>query len=1226
MSDLQGDLRPHETPRDVCRICRGEATEEEQLFHPCKCSGSIRYVHQECLTEWLQHSQRKNVCELCKTPFKFTKLYSPDMPKRIPPLVLLTEIVEHIRDSILLYLRLTLVCFVWLGWLPLSTRYAVRFYFWVSDDMFDGRSQNATTIATMAAQNLTDVFESVTESFTDSTAGQISAAVGVNQTAKYAIFGELTNNPVVNKVLVDTFEGQVITGLFVLIFIILFLIREWVLQNAALHQAEDIPAFIEQLQAQPVLDQPVAPIRAAAAGILLRPLEVVEGAQGAEGRPDRDQRNMDHFMRQENLIVDGRPEVERNFDRFARQEIENEAEFNFEFHARNLQRQAAQQPEDAIAPYEEVDDAARPIADVAQIEAEHPDNNGFWDTVGAWFRDNVLGDEEDGDLGANEAIPRAANNADEVQRGADDELDDGGEDFDGILELIGMRGPIPVLVQNGIFSTVLVTGTLAVAIWMPYLVGKIALLLVSHPVIFFGIIPVSVISFWANQAVDIFIGLGVSVFGICLSIAESWIGSVIDQLIPSLRAHPEIKVGRDAWSRVAERFHLAEAFFTGAFSSKNVSAALIKPSWVRFIHGGELPDKTTGIDRTVAIVAGYVALTAIGAWYLSRSKRLARHRAGRSFERFIIDVLRQAGSIMKVIVIIGVELVVFPLLCGTLLDLSFIPVFDGVTIQSRWDFTSKHPIPSTFLHWFVGTLYMFHFALFVSMCREIVRPGVLYFIRDPNDPDFHPIRDVLDRPVWTQLRKIALSAVVYCSLICICLGGIIYGLRYIVGGQILPVNLNWNYTIADFPLDLLLYLVFMPFVLRFFKTDGLFKKSWQFFFKRMASYLRLSSFLLSEEVIEEEGSFYYKHFTSRFSHRGSDKFTIIRSTDEIATTAGEVFYVKDGSYVRAPNSDTVHLRREKFEFVPVTKGNKRLDGKPEQGDDSRDTVVVYLPPYFRVRIAFLLLGIWLYAASCGLIAALAPLLLGRKTFNHMLPAGQKMNDVYCLTAGAYTLCYVVIACKFLIAKRTVIQLTYRRLIATTLKPKQFVIELSSLGFQALKIVYVTFFLAFVIPALLSLVMEFYIVIPLQMYSTSGQPVIHLMQGWTLGVLYFRLLWKLLTLDDQSRWSRAYREVFAHGAVNLDVVAATKGIILPIGGTFTAALLAPVPICWIAEHTVLRTAPQDLVIAVYRFSYPMVLVLALAAAAIYGINRLWLMWNRKLLDEVYLIGEQLHNLD
>lgn len=32
---------------DHCRICRSEGTPEEPLFHPCKCSGSIKFVHQE---------------------------------------------------------------------------------------------------------------------------------------------------------------------------------------------------------------------------------------------------------------------------------------------------------------------------------------------------------------------------------------------------------------------------------------------------------------------------------------------------------------------------------------------------------------------------------------------------------------------------------------------------------------------------------------------------------------------------------------------------------------------------------------------------------------------------------------------------------------------------------------------------------------------------------------------------------------------------------------------------------------------------------------------------------------------------------------------------------------------------------------------------------------------------------------------------------------------------
>lgn len=54
-----------------CRICRGEATDDQPLFHPCLCAGSIKHVHQDCLEQWLKRSGKRQ-CELCKRPFRFT--------------------------------------------------------------------------------------------------------------------------------------------------------------------------------------------------------------------------------------------------------------------------------------------------------------------------------------------------------------------------------------------------------------------------------------------------------------------------------------------------------------------------------------------------------------------------------------------------------------------------------------------------------------------------------------------------------------------------------------------------------------------------------------------------------------------------------------------------------------------------------------------------------------------------------------------------------------------------------------------------------------------------------------------------------------------------------------------------------------------------------------------------------------------------------------------------
>jgi len=149
-------------------------------------------------------------------------------------------------------------------------------------------------------------------------------------------------------------------------------------------------------------------------------------------------------------------------------------------------------------------------------------------------------------------------------------------------------------------------------------------------------------------------------------------------------------------------------------------------------------------------------------------------------------------------------------------------------------------------------------------------------------------------------------------------------------------------------------------------------------------------------------------------------------------------------------------------------------------------------------------------------------------------------------------------------------------------------------------------------------------IPLHVYFTSDQPVIHFTQGWALGILYGRWLWKMLTLDGDSRFSRAQRQVFASGYLHPNTMVATKSIIFPIVGTMLGMLLAPVPFGWVAEHTIFRNSPQESIIALYRFSYPLILAMAILFVVICGLIGLWNSWKAKLRDEVYLIGEQLHN--
>ncbi|XP_013624900.1 PREDICTED: probable E3 ubiquitin ligase SUD1 [Brassica oleracea var. oleracea] len=72
-----------EDDEDVCRICRTPGDADNPLQYPCACRGSIKFVHQDCLLQWLSYSKAHR-CEVCKHHFSFSPLYDEKAPTRLP--------------------------------------------------------------------------------------------------------------------------------------------------------------------------------------------------------------------------------------------------------------------------------------------------------------------------------------------------------------------------------------------------------------------------------------------------------------------------------------------------------------------------------------------------------------------------------------------------------------------------------------------------------------------------------------------------------------------------------------------------------------------------------------------------------------------------------------------------------------------------------------------------------------------------------------------------------------------------------------------------------------------------------------------------------------------------------------------------------------------------------------------------------------------------------------
>jgi len=74
----------HGQPEDVrlCRICFSGAEPSNPLFRPCRCRGTVEFVHPACLNQWRASTRREDAvfaCEMCLTPYRVDRLWLSDV-------------------------------------------------------------------------------------------------------------------------------------------------------------------------------------------------------------------------------------------------------------------------------------------------------------------------------------------------------------------------------------------------------------------------------------------------------------------------------------------------------------------------------------------------------------------------------------------------------------------------------------------------------------------------------------------------------------------------------------------------------------------------------------------------------------------------------------------------------------------------------------------------------------------------------------------------------------------------------------------------------------------------------------------------------------------------------------------------------------------------------------------------------------------------------------------
>lgn len=659
-------------------------------------------------------------------------------------------------------------------------------------------------------------------------------------------------------------------------------------------------------------------------------------------------------------------------------------------------------------------------------------------------------------------------------------------------------------------------------------------------------------------------------------------------------------------------------------------------------------------DRGLAICAGYAALAVIAAVYVAIDKPITSSQAGKKTEKTIRDTLRQAGGVLKVILIISIEMLVFPLYCGILLDLAFLPLFQHESAATRWAFAVRSPYLFCFVHWFVGTCYMFHFALFVGMCRKILRKGVLWFIRDPDDPTFHPVRDVLERNITTQLRKIAFSALVYGALVILCLGGVIWSIGRLFRG-IFPIHWVSTEPILEFPLDLFLYMFVTPLLIRQLEVSKVVSTMYSWWLRHCARALRLSHFLFDDRRREEEGKHIRRTWTDvLLMRKANPEATPTEQEDEPSA----IQFKKNGKYVLTPCNDSYRPPKPGEAFIHSEADDVYIVDKDGKKNDHFSKI--YVPPRFRLRISLFMVCLWLFSALTGICVTLVPLALGRQIFRSSLPEGIQVNDIYAYSVGIYILGAVLFA-----ALKGPSAVQYAREKATAIDVEAWVNSAKHYGMRALKCAYLYGFLI-VLPLAIAMILHFYVIAPLHTYmDASFKPileaaannstlastndtqgvdtgllskttphlpkltdhVIHIASDYALSLLYLRIAARYIMTAPASRAAEAVRRITADGYLNPKVGLATRFFILPTALVATLLLFVPLGLAqtFITSMSYMQVLIDDaLKIMIYRYSYPLAagcVMLVLGTAELANATS---RWRARIRDEVYLVGERLHN--
>ncbi|WVF65735.1 hypothetical protein IAT40_000467 [Kwoniella sp. CBS 6097] len=838
--------------------------------------------------------------------------------------------------------------------------------------------------------------------------------------------------------------------------------------------------------------------------------------------------------------------------------------------------------------------------------------------------------DEDGRININPGPARRPVQVDFVDPEEMDEEPWDRDDWNGILEVIGLIGPLSGLLQNVLFGIIIMGAAISIFIGIPTLIGKLAL----------SIDPIRSTLSVLSRTLYLIRKVTDPIIDVVIEIVKE---VVVLPFLSSVGAAEKIvarNLGLDSMGSSANLFSKLSSFVSStANSTSTTSTDTGNTKYVGLLGDGlawigqhaydlystyleakhSVASSTSVTGRIWCAVAGYAVVGAAVAIMALLGE------SGGGMSREIARNIKEHSMFFKLAFFMLLELGAFPLGIGMMMDACTVPLWPGATLLGRLERLRAAPFGVMFVDWLIGTMFMYQFATLLSHIRTLCRPGTLFFIRDPADPNYSPVKDIVEKSALSQLRKLSTSAIMYSVIVFTLFGGASWSVSYLPYINVFPLRIDPSFgPLTSIPFDLLFLHLAVPPTIALIRPLYRLRKLLVIWWKHTISLYQLDTLMSTRRPPKDYNPSsrlekvwpildpIYQVLFGKYDNKSTK--ARVPASDQVILLPPAQRKLEGGVFIALSDSGTPLNPEDKLRLLKQDKRAREAGRDPKA-----DYQVITLPIYWRTRIHTFIASTLVMGAVVIALAALGPIAVGRMAL-YGVGKERGVHDGYAWLAGAYILYFSLSL--GLSARRTIVTLNK----AARLRRSGLSARIKRTLRRYLASIYGVVMVYGVTPVFVGVIAEIY---SAPFKSKKGMMILHFWDAWAMGTVICSLAVGLATSMARFRPTRAsfldsVKERFHHPAPR--DFAATNRVIIPALGYMAIPLLAPF---FVAFVTVLATGGRYEPIVYHgMFQAVIPLLLRIFAAGLlrnYFMNG-WSSMRQTMIDAEYVVEERVENYE